>query len=392
MDDFRDSIANALRSRPGTRPQFFNVAVESSRSEMRALLTDSVIGVSDDYREQQRELFAIRNPALAHLREFDAQFDAYYEDLGNAAEGGRWVYFPWSGALSHILDEGDFFTVRTARNRNLITEDEQRKFYGAHVGLAGLSVGSSVAFALALGGGAKRMRLADMDTLSLSNTNRVLSSVTELGEHKVNMAARRIYEINPYAEVETMPEGLTEKNIGNFFEGLDIVVDEVDNLAVKYLLRREAKRRRIPIVMAADNGDGVVIDIERYDLDHDLPFFHGRLGDLGYEELKKMDKINIGRTITRHIGAENVTPRMQESLLEIGKSLVSWPQLGGAAMLAGAAVAYCVRRIVSGEPLESNRALVSFDEMLIPGYDAPSARDKRAEEGHAFAKRFGISV
>jgi hypothetical protein len=46
-------------------------------------------------------------------------------------------------------------------------------------------------------------------------------------------------------------------------------------------------------------------------------------------------------------------------------------------MLNGAAVAYCIRRIVNGQELESNRALVSLDEKLIPGFSDPPAVEAR---------------
>ena len=288
------------------------------------------------------------------------------------------------------LNENDFQTVRTARNRNLINQEEQEKFHNATVGIGGLSVGSTVAFALVLQGGPKHIKLADMDRLALTNTNRVLMGVDHLGSLKVEMAARRIYEINPYTKIELFSEGLNSENISIFFENLDIVIDELDNLAIKYLIRTEAKKRKIPVVMAADNGDNAVVDVERYDLDPDLLFFQGRLGETSYEELSKLDKFGIGKTITKHIGAENVTARTQESLLEMGKTIVSWPQLGGAALVNGAAVAYCVRKILNGQQIENNRALISLDEKLIPGYNNDTEIDRRNKASLSFKKIFGL--
>jgi len=95
------------------------------------------------------------------------------------------------------------------------------------------------------------------------------------------------------------------------------------------------------------------------------------MGDVSYDQLKTLDKFGIGKMITKHVGPENVTERMQNSLLEMGKTLVSWPQLGGAALLNGSAVAYCVRRILNGQPVESNRAIISLDEKLDPSYILP---------------------
>src|SRR3990167_9943354 len=138
--------------------------------------------------------------------------------------------------------------------------------------------------------------------------------------------------------------------------------------------------------MAAYNGDNGVVDIERYDLDPTTPFFHGRMGDVNYEMLKGLDKFGIGKMITKHVCPENVTERMQQSLLEMGKTIVSWPQLGGAALLNGSAIAYCVRKILNGEALESNRSLISLDEKLLPGYNSSRERAKRKRVAREFKK------
>lgn len=376
-------------------PIIFDLSVTSDQEEVMRLLANNRIQTTvDDYEEQQLELFGVNNPTKVYTPSFKEEFKAYYENLAASKplyEDGNWVYFPWSFKLVHILKEVDFQLVRTARNRNLISHEEQEKFHNATIGIGGLSVGSSVAFALALQGGPKHIKLADMDRLALSNTNRILTGVDNLGVLKVEMAARRIYEINPYATVEVFSDGLNKDTIENFFEGLDVVIDELDNLAVKYLIREYAKKYKIAVVMAADNGDNAVVDVERYDLDNTMPFFHGRMGDdISYDMLSKLDKFGIGKMITKHVGPENVTVKMQESLLEMGKTIVSWPQLGGAALINGAAVAYCVRKILNGQLLEGNRALISLDEKLIPNYFDKEEVEKREAASEAFKKLFGL--
>ena len=375
-------------------PVFFDLGIEAEQVKLKALAKSGAIRrVSDDYEEELQELFQIQNPTKVYTPDFKNIFKQYLAELEAKTplwQQGKWVYYPWSSTLVHILPEEDFCRVRTARNRNLINEEEQEKFYNATVGIGGLSVGSSVALALALQGGAKHLKLADMDRLALSNTNRILMGVDNLGVLKVEMAARRIYEINPYSIVELFTDGLNKATIEKFFEGLDIVIDELDNLAVKYLIREQAKKHRIAVVMAADNGDNAVVDIERYDLDANTPFFHGRMGDVSYEMLSTLDKFGIGKMITKHVGPENVTERMQQSLLEMGKTIVSWPQLGGAALINGAAVAYCIRKILNGQPLEANRSLVNLDSLLIPDYNSPDQTAKRAQIAADFKKVFGL--
>lgn len=375
-------------------PRILNLSIDTDQAELKSLFKDGKVQhVIDDFEEQHLELFGVQNPDKVYGPTFTEKFRNYYLELSKnrpIEQHGKWVFFPWNCTLVHILDESDFWLVRTNRNRNLINLEEQKKYYNATVGIGGLSVGSNIAYALVLQGGPKRMKLADMDNLALSNTNRILSGVENLGVKKVDMAARMIYQINPYAEVETFPEGLTENNIDSFFEGLNVMIDELDSFPIKYLIREQCKKRGVALLQAADNGDNGVFDIERYDLNPNNPFFNGRLGEVTLDMFKHLDKFGIGKMITQLVGPENVTERMQQSLLEMGKTIVSWPQLGGAALLNGAAVAYGVRKVLNGQPLESDRALLNMDSMLDPNYNSPEEVAKRSQVTEGFKKMFGL--
>lgn len=373
------------------KPEIFNLSKKAELEKFKKLLKKGGIRhLSDDYAEQLREHFAVMNPSEVYKPSFEEKFCGHISKIDRLWSHGIWVFYPWLSTAVHVMPEDQFYAVRTARNRNLITTEEQGKFYNSMIGIAGLSVGNSVALAIALQGGGKNIKLADQDTLALSNTNRVRAGVQNLGLLKVIITARQIYEINPFANVEIFPEGVTSQNIAEFFKGLDLVIDEIDNLAVKFLLREHAKKNNIAVVMAADNGDNAVVDIERYDLRPETKFFHGRMGEVTYDNLKSLDKFGIGRMITKHVGAENVTERMKGSLLEMGKTIVSWPQLGGAALLNGSAVAYCARKILNGEPLEGNRSLISLDEKLIPNYNSKKEIVKRQKSAEEFKKIFGL--
>ena len=397
MDSLNKKLAKLATNLVGSEPTLFDLKNSANQKTLAGLISKHRIQyVIDDYVESLKELFAVNNPTKIFSPDFAKEFDGYLKklkDFGDLGRAGKWVFYPWLSTIVHVLPEDDFQKVRTARNRNLITEAEQKKFYESVVGIGGLSIGNSVALAIVVQGGAKHIRLADFDRLALSNTNRIRTGVQNLGLMKVEMTARQIYEVNPYAKVELFREGLTPKNISGFFVGppnLDIVIDELDNIAVKLLIRQEARKNKVAVVMAADNGDNAVVDIERYDLNPKTQFFHGRLGNVTYDELANLDKLGIGRTITKHIGPENITERMQNSLLEIGKTIVSWPQLGGAALLNGSAVAYCVRKILNNQPIEKNRALISLDEKLIPGYNSPAQKNKRQKISNGFKKMFGL--
>jgi hypothetical protein len=401
MTSLRSKLEGELKRRAkqesSSIPTMFDLRKAGDQRKLQTLISGKkALYVVDDYREQLHELFAVKNPSIVYAPIFGEELRKYIMGLEKKRplwQQGSWVYYPWLATVVHVVPDEEFQMVRTARNKNLITGEEQKNFYNAVIGIGGLSVGNSVALALVLQGGGRYFRLADHDRLALSNTNRIRVGVASLGLRKVEMTARHIYEINPYVKVELFSEGLTPKNIGRFFSGppkLDIVIDEMDNIAVKFLLREQARKHKIAVVMAADNGDNAVVDVERYDKNKKLQFFHGRIGKVTYKGLLGLDKFGIGKTITQHVGPENVTEKMQQSLLQMGKTIVSWPQLGGAALINGSAVAYCVRKILNDQPIESDRALISLDEKLIPGYDSIPQKKRRERAASAFRKIFGL--
>jgi len=120
------------------------------------------------------------------------------------------------------------------------------------VGMGGLGSASTLYLALA---GVGYLRLADLDTVELHNLHRqVLYNIEDLRYPKVEAAARRIQQINPSVEVESIPENVRESNIEDIVRGMDCVVDGLDNIRTRYLLNRACVKHRIPYVFGAAIG------------------------------------------------------------------------------------------------------------------------------------------
>ncbi|MBC6368980.1 Rv1355c family protein [Algoriphagus sp. AK58] len=278
---------------------------------------------------------------------------------------GCWVYYPWKYTLVHLLPEKDFVRVRTLRNNYKITPSEQEELSRKKVGIVGLSVGQSVALAMALERSCGEMRLADFDTLELSNLNRLKAGVTSLGLEKLVIAAREISEIDPFIKLTLFKDGVNSQNIDAFLEEggkLDLLIDECDSFDIKILLRQKAKEYHIPVMM--DTSDRGMLDVERFDLERERQIFHGYLGEVDLNTLKNLSntqKIAFGLKIT---GLDTLSPRMKASLLEVGQTITSWPQLASAVFLGGASVAHVGRKLLLGEPVKSGRYYVDFDELI----------------------------
>lgn len=343
----------------------------------------------DTYQDQLIDLFLLQNP---HYR-FIKNYKQPLTDFIKKAHQGNWFYFPWLDKYVRVLPEKDFLTVRTGRNKQIITAREQEKFYNFNIGIAGLSVGSHAAISIAVMGGGKNMKLADLDVLSPSNLNRVRYTLFDLGKAKCDLASQQIYQINPYAKIINYTRGLNEKNLFDFLAGppkLDVLIEEMDNLEMKIAIRLAAKKLKIPVIMATDNADNIIVDVERYDQDKNLKIFNGRVGNLTLEEFKKINPADMPRLSTKIAGQDKVAPRMQKSLLQVGKTIYSWPQLGDAAMLSGVTIAYLVRRLANNQPLNSGQYEVNLDAIFDPTYYQPKMVTKRKKELKNFLNIIGL--
>ena len=164
------------------RPLVLDVRARDQREVLRVLREDSSLQVIDRLAEQRAQLSQIKPTPKSALED----------------EGQRWVYYPWRRAAVRLLGPRSFATLRLDRNRNKLTRSEQARQRNLRIGIVGLSAGHSIAHVLAMEGLAGELRLADFDTVELSNLNRLPGSVLDLGINKAVVAARRIGEIDPY--------------------------------------------------------------------------------------------------------------------------------------------------------------------------------------------------
>ena len=326
----------------------------------------------DNYMEQLEELFLIRNPRYRFDRNYKREFEKFlrnHTDGKSIEETGNWFYFPWSNVLVRYLPEELHLELRTGRNKYLITAEEQSRFYNSTIAFCGMSVGSHVAVVVAMTGGAKRMKLADPGVFSGDNLNRVRTGFQNVGINKTAVVARQIYEINPYAEIELYPEGVTAENAGKILQGADVVIEEMDDPYWKLRIRELARERGIPVLMGTDNGDGIIADVERYDINRNLPILNGYVKGITAEQLKKMPPKDLSKVAGKIAGANLVVPRMLESVAEVGKSLYSWPQLGTAANMCGSVIAMLARRIINkNKNIKSGRYSVNPDAIFESDY------------------------
>lgn len=342
------------------------VILDPAREEQRRAIVGLVArgaAVADTFAEQVLELVMSREPARAWTLEERELATASY--LGERPEElGRWVHYPWSNRLVHLLGPEDFVELRCDRNRNKITRSEQQALRARTIGVVGLSVGQSSAVTLAMEGIGGRFRLADFDSLSLSNMNRLRAGVHDLGVKKTVLAAREMFEIDPYLDVRIWSEGLAVERFEEFFlDGpVDLLVEECDDLYLKVAVREYARARRIPVLM--ETSDRGLLEVERFDLEPTRPILHGLLSDVSAETLKTLTTKEKVPYVLRVYDKDVLSRRMCASLVEVKESIFAWPQLASAVTLGGALVTDVARRILLGTFTASGRFSVDLERLV----------------------------
>jgi adenylyltransferase/sulfurtransferase len=113
----------------------------------------------------------------------------------------------------------------------------QKKLKAARVLAVGTGgLGSPLALYLAAAG-VGTIGLVDFDVVDDSNLQRqVLFGTGDVGRPKLEAAARRLRDLNPYVEVVPYEERLTSANALEIVRGFDVVADGTDNFPTRYLV------------------------------------------------------------------------------------------------------------------------------------------------------------
>ena len=94
--------------------------------------------------------------------------------------------------------------------------------------------------------------LVDNDIVNLSNIHRQsLFNSMDIKKSKVNVAAKKLKDINPYTKIKTYNTRLNEKNIKNIIQNYDIVIDGTDNFKTKFLINDYCLKLKKKLVTGA---------------------------------------------------------------------------------------------------------------------------------------------
>ncbi|MEN9328190.1 MAG: hypothetical protein RI947_998 [Candidatus Parcubacteria bacterium] len=325
----------------------------------------SDVKIVENYEHAIKELFFIEHPE--YKKDSADVKDVLENFIKNVKVGHIWVYYPTHSLAIHTVEEEVYYKLRTARNRLIITPEVQNKYRDLKVGIAGLSIGSVILSSIVATGGSKVIKITDYDTIEISNLNRMAANLLDIGKNKAIVAAQRVWQLDPFADIYIWESGVNENNLEEYILGnpkLDVFIDEWDSLDLKILARLICKNNGIPVFMATSNGDGVILDIERYDLEPNLAIFNGRLGDVKRSEYKYKNYKEWLNLATKIVNPALLTTQMQKSVQEIGKTISGVPQLSSTVNIGGASIVYALRKLAASEELKSGRYLIGLETIL----------------------------
>ncbi|MEE1741516.1 ThiF family adenylyltransferase [Streptomyces sp. BE147] len=249
----------------------------------------------------------------------------------------------------------DFYGELTRRNAGVVTGAQQEVLRTATVLIAGCgSIGGAAVVPLARMG-VQHFLLADSGEYELNNLNRQHATVRDLGRNKAEVAAERILEVNPHAEVRVFTEGVTAANAAELAGSCQIVVDGVDvttmsGVRAKFQLHKRAAALRLPLVTGWDMAGALYA--QYFDYRRIEKPFKGVIteGDL--------DRLSTWELIFRMVPLRRIPTEM---LAELSPNLenrtYSVPQVAYTAVLFGSIASHMVAKLLAGEEVREEVVL-----------------------------------
>jgi hypothetical protein len=133
------------------------------------------------------------------------------------------------------------------RNIGLISLEEQEKLRTTRIAVLGTGgLGGSLVEQL-VRAGCEFITLCDHDTFELSNLNRQICTLDDIGKRKVEVIEQYLLKINPKASIRPYYE-VHENIISELLQDISLVCLTLDDPIASILIARECRERNIPML------------------------------------------------------------------------------------------------------------------------------------------------
>jgi len=149
-----------------------------------------------------------------------------------------------------------------SRNIGWVTQQEQSILKNKRIAIAGMGGvgGSHLLTLIRLGVG--NFNIADFDTFELANFNRQAgASIPHLDQEKSATMGKLAHAINPELEINRFDQGITNENLDDFLNGIDLYIDGLDFfvLDIRQKVFARCYELGIPAITAAPLGMGTAL-------------------------------------------------------------------------------------------------------------------------------------
>lgn len=188
----------------------------------------------------------------------------------------------------------DSVKERFNRTEALLGKQAMERLYNSKVAIFGVGGVGGYAAEVIARSGIGYIDIFDSDSVSTTNINRQIYALTStIGQYKVDVAKKRIEDINPDCIVKTykvfyLPSNADQIDLSKY----DYVVDCIDTVVAKVELIVRCNKQNIPIISSMGAGNKLdatafkVSDISKTKIDPLAKAVRKRLRKLGVEHLK----------------------------------------------------------------------------------------------------------
>jgi molybdopterin/thiamine biosynthesis adenylyltransferase len=136
-----------------------------------------------------------------------------------------------------------------------IGNEGQKRLKKSHVAIVGIGGLGSISALYLASMGVGFLRIIDKDSVDVSNLQRqILYTTHDLASPKVEVAKRRLEAMNPNCKVEPFSISIGPNTVKEIIEGVDLIIDGLDNFSTRFIINKACVQRNIPYVFGGVLG------------------------------------------------------------------------------------------------------------------------------------------
>jgi tRNA A37 threonylcarbamoyladenosine dehydratase len=202
----------------------------------------------------------------------------------------------------------------------MLGKDSVNKLKNSRVAVFGIGGVGGYALEAIARSGVGTIDIIDNDDISLTNINRqIIALHSTIGQSKVDVAEKRILDINPDCKIIKHQIFFDEKTASDIdFDSLDYVVDAIDSVKSKLLLAKICDDKKIPLISSM--GTGNKLDPAKLEISDISKTSYDPLARVMRRELKKLGIYHLTVVYSKEQPIESDESSVNELIDEEGIS------------------------------------------------------------------------